>query len=205
MYNCLNIKLKCTIVFKCILIQTNRMENKINIKLEKHQLLFKQSIQEWIQTHNATVNCGHQDTNASDKTSEFLQFIFDYNNMSINKEDLQKRTRTKNAVPHCDLCIAKIANGVQCTRRKQSNDAQFCGTHIKGQPYGIESKVDSTVQQTKKVEIWVQEIKGINYYIDDANNVYKPEDIISNTANPAGIAKWALNEAGVYVIPAFGI
>lgn len=181
------------------------MENKINVKLEKHQLLFKQTIKDWFITNNATVNCGGQDTSASDKTSEFLQFIFDYNNMSIKKEDLQKRTRTKNAVPHCDLCVAKIANGVQCTRRKQSNDAQFCGTHIKGQPYGIESKVDSTVQQTKKVEIWVQEIKGINYYIDNTNNVYKPEDIISNTANPAVIAKWALNEAGTYVIPAFGI
>jgi len=196
--------LKCTVVIKCILIQTtNRMETKINNKLEKHQLLFKQSIKEWIQTHNATVNCDEQEI--SDKTSEFLQFIFDYNNMSIKKEDLQKRTRTKNAVPHCDLCIAKIANGIQCTRRKQSNDAQFCGTHIKGQPYGIETKVDNTVQQTKKVEIWVQEIKGINYYIDNTNNVYKPEDIISNTANPAVIAKWALNDAGTYVIPAFGI
>lgn len=179
------------------------MENKINVKLEKHQLLFKQSIKEWIQTHNASINCGDKET--SDKTSEFLQFIFDYNNMAIKKEDLQKRTRTKNAVPHCDLCIAKIANGIQCTRRKQSNDVQFCGTHIKGQPYGIESKVESAVQQTKKVEIWVQEIKGITYYIDDANNVYKPEDIISNIANPAVIAKWALNEAGTYIIPAFGI
>ena len=196
--------MKCAVVIKCILIQTtNRMETKINNKLEKHQLLFKQSIKEWIQTHNATVNCGEPEL--SDKTSEFLQFIFDYNNMSIKKEDLQKRTRTKNAVPHCDLCIAKIANGIQCTRRKQSNDAQFCGTHIKGQPYGIETKVDNTVQQTKKVEIWVQEIKGINYYIDNTNNVYKPEDIISNTANPAVIAKWALNDAGTYVIPAFGI
>ena len=192
------------------------MENKINVKLEKHQLLFKQSIKEWIQTHNATITCAAEDisvstsvsasaSDTSDKTSEFLQFIFDYNNMSIKKEDLQKRTRTKNAVPHCDLCIAKIANGIQCTRRKQSTDVQFCGTHIKGQPYGIESKVDTAVQQTKKVEIWVQEIKGINYYIDDTNNVYKPEDIISNMANPAVIAKWALNEAGTYVIPAFGI
>jgi len=125
--------------------------------------------------------------------------------MSIKKEDLQKRTRTKNVVPHCDLCIAKIANGIQCTRRKQSADAPFCGTHIKGQPYGVESTVNSTVLQTKKVDIWVQEMKGINYYIDNVNNVYKPEDIISNIANPAVIAKWALNEAGTYVIPAFDI
>ena len=199
-------KIETFFLFKLYITYTyiTKMENKINVKLEKHQQLFKQSIKEWLQSNNVTVQ-GAASAGQVDKTSEFLQFIYDYNNMSIKKEDLQKRTRVKNVVPHCDLCIAKIANGIQCTRRKQSDDAQFCGTHIKGQPYGIETKVDTTVQQTKKVEIWVQEIKGINYYIDNGNNVYKPEDIISNIANPAVIAKWALNEAGTYVIPAFGI
>jgi hypothetical protein len=64
-----------------------------------------------------------------------------------------------------------------------STDTQFCGTHIKGQPYGIETKQDKTKQQMKKIEIWVQDIKGINYYIDSSNNVYKPEDIIANLPN----------------------
>jgi len=175
------------------------MENKINSKLDKYQLNFKNSIKSWMTENNATVICSGED-----KTNEFLQLIYDYSKMSINKEDLQKRTRVKNVVPHCDLCIAKIADGKQCTRRK-GEDSTFCGTHIKGQPYGIETKIDTTKQQTKKVEIWVQEIKGINYYIDSSNNVYKPEDIISNIANPAVIAKWALNDEQKYVIPAFGI
>jgi len=176
------------------------MENKINAKLEKHQVAFKTSIKEWIAENSATIMC-----NGTDHTSEFLQFIYDYSKMSINKEDLQKRTRTKNVVPHCELCIAKIADGVQCTRRKQSIDSQFCGTHIKGQPYGIEENIDNTKQQTKKVEVWVQEIKGISYYIDNVNNVYKPEDILSNIINPSIIAKWALDSKSNYTIPAFGI
>jgi len=176
------------------------MENKINTKLDKYQLNFKDAIKEWIQKNNTKVIC-----NGADNTSEFLQFVYDYSKMSINKEDLQKRTRVKNVVPQCDLCTAKIANGEQCTRRKQDAESSFCGTHIKGQPYGIETKIDTTKQQTKKVEIWVQEIKGINYYIDSSNNVYKPEDIISNISNPAVIAKWALNEEHKYIIPAFGI
>jgi hypothetical protein len=176
------------------------MEVKINSKLETCQLQFKNSIKEWMKANNSTVMC-----EGADKTSDFLQFVFDTSNMSIKKEDLQKRTRVKNVVPHCELCTAKIANGVQCTRRKQNEATPFCGTHIKGQPYGIESQVDNTKQQTKKVEIWVQEIKGINYYIDSANNVYKPDDIIANMANPAVIAKWALNEANNYIIPAFGL
>jgi hypothetical protein len=176
------------------------MENKINSKLDKYQLNFKNAIKEWMQENNGTVVCADQD-----KTNEFLQFVYDYSKMSINKEDLQKRTRVKNVVPHCDLCTAKIANGEQCTRRRQGEESSFCGTHIKGQPYGIETKVDTTKQQTKKVEIWVQEIKGINYYIDSSNNVYKAEDIISNIQNPAVIAKWSLNEEQKYTIPAFGI
>ena len=80
------------------------MENKINAKLEKHQVAFKTSIKEWIAENSATIMC-----DGTDNTSEFLQFIYDYSKMSINKEDLQKRTRTKNVVPHCELCIAKIS------------------------------------------------------------------------------------------------
>ncbi len=176
------------------------MENKINSKIEKYQQNFKNSIKEWMKENNATIICDH-----TNKTSEFLQFVYDYSNMSINKEDLQKRTRVKNVVPHCDLCTAKIANGEQCTRRRQGEESPFCGTHVKGQPYGIETKIDDSKQKTKKVEIWVQEIKGIHYYIDSSNNVYKSEDIISNIQNPAVIAKWDLNEEHKYVIPAFGI
>lgn len=177
------------------------MESKINTKIEKYQLAFKDAIKNWFKEVDATI----MSSESRDITSEFLQFVYDYNNMSINKEDLQKRTRVKNVVPHCELCIAKIANGAQCTRRKQSETEQFCGTHIKGQPYGIISNVETSKQQTKKIEIWVQEIKGVSYYIDKTNNVYKPEDIMSNNPNPSIIAKWALNEANAYIIPAFGI
>ncbi len=176
------------------------METKINSMLEKHQLEFKNAMKEWISVNKTDIIC-----NGQNKTSEFIQFMFDYNNMSINKSDLVKRTRVKNVVPHFELCVAKIANGVQCTRRKQNDDTPFCGTHIKGQPYGIENNSDKEKQQTKKVDVWVQEIKGISYYIDNANNVYKPEDIMSNKPNPSVIAKWALNENNNYIIPAFGI
>ena len=171
------------------------MENKINTKLDQHQLLFKQSIKSWMADNKANVSI-----NGQDKTSEFLQFIFDFNNMSINKEDLRKRTRVKNVVPQCELCIAKIADGTQCTRRKQLTDTTFCGTHIKGQPYGIETFIDNALQTTHKVNIWVEEINGIHYYIDNVNNVYKHEDIISNIVNPAIVANWALTETGAYYL-----
>lgn len=178
------------------------MENKINTKLEKHQVLFKTAIKNWLDENNATIIRSDKDI-----TSEFMQFMYGFDKLSISKEDLQKRTRVKNAVPKYDLCIAKIANETQCTRRKQGDDSTFCGTHIKGQPYGIVANNNDTdiKQKTKKVEVWVQEIKGISYYIDSENNVYKTEDILSNKTNPQVVAKWGLSEDNTYTIPAFNI
>lgn len=179
------------------------MERNINKKVEQYQVEFKNDIKKWLQSESAKITSSK---GTDDLTSKFLQFIFDYNSLSFNKDDFQKRKRIKNIVPSNDLCIAKRANGEQCTRRKKDETCDFCGTHIKGTPHGeINSNVDDKAKIISKVDIWVQEIKGINYYIDSLNNVYKPEDIISNKQNPAVIAKWSLTDAGVYKIPLFGI
>ena len=124
--------------------------------------------------------------------------------LQLQKKIFQKRKRVKNLVPHFERCIAKKAEGEQCTRRKKDKE-DFCGTHVKGTPHGMVSSNSDNIVTTTKVEVWVQEIKGINYYIDASNNVYKPEDIISNMQNPNIIAKWALNEKGNYTIPEFNI
>lgn len=179
------------------------MERNINKKVEQYQVEFKNDIKKWLQTESAKIT---STKGAEDLTSKFLQFVFDYNSLLFNKDDFQKRKRIKNIVPSNDLCIAKRANGEQCTRRKKDENSDFCGTHIKGTPHGeMNSIMDDKAKNMSKVEIWVQEIKGINYYIDSLNNVYKPEDIISNKQNPSVIAKWSLSEEGVYKIPLFGI
>lgn len=179
------------------------MERNINKKVEQYQVEFKNDIKKWFQSESAKIT---SNINDEDMTSRFLQFVYDYNSLSFNKDDFQKRKRIKNIVPSNDLCIAKRANGEQCTRRKKDETSDFCGTHIKGTPHGeINKNIDNKEKTISKVDIWVQEIKGINYYIDSLNNVYKPEDIISNKQNPAVIAKWSLTEGGVYKIPLFGI
>ena len=38
-------------------------------------------------------------------------------------------------VPSSERCMAKRANGEQCTRRKKQ-DSCYCGTHTKGTPHG---------------------------------------------------------------------
>jgi hypothetical protein len=174
------------------------MERRVTKKIETYQVEFKNEVKNWLSTQGATVKSGNDD-----KTSVFLQFLFDFPALKLDKEDFLKRKRIKNIVPKYERCTSKRANGEQCTRRKK-NGCEFCGTHTKGTPHGVMDKGISDDNKIKiKVEIWVQEIKGINYYIDTDNNVYKPEDIIQNSDTPQIIAKWICDENDNYSIPEF--
>lgn len=130
-----------------------------------------------------------------------LNYIYTYDHLTIEKNDLQKRKRVKNIVPFCNRCKAKRANGEQCSRRKK-DESEFCGTHIKGIPHGqIQNNNDDEEDNKKNITVWAEEIMGITYYIDQNNNVYSPSDIINNIENPGVIAMWEL-QGGKYVIPA---
>ena len=183
------------------------MEKHINQKIEQYQVAFKNDIKKWLLTHNISV----VDSKNTVMNGEFLQFIYDYNSMQMNETDFKKRKRIKNAVPQFELCIAKRANGEQCTRRKKTDGeyketaTNFCGTHVKGTPHGIITNDVEMPKPNTKVEVWVKDIKGINYYIDANHNVYKPEDILSNKINPSVIAKWVKVTEDIYSIPQFGI
>jgi hypothetical protein len=198
------------------------MEKRISKKIDTHQVEFKNAIREWIKTNNVKIigynddenedNTDEQETTI-DKTSNFLQFVYDYNGVSLTKEDFQKRKRTKNVVPCYERCMAKRSNGEQCTRRKKEGDT-YCGTHMKGTPHGVITEEEKKEEQkdehgiyltTKKVDVWVQEIKGIHYYIDQENNVYHPDDILSNKQYPRKIGKWTFNETDGYHIPSLSV
>lgn len=184
------------------------MEKHINHKIETFQVKFKNDLKDWLLSRQAIIF-------AKDQTAllntEFLQYMYDYTNMHMDENDFKKRKRIKNTVPTFELCIAKRANGEQCTRRKKTDGAfkddptNFCGTHVKGTPHGIVSPDVEAKKPNAKVEVWVKDIKGINYYIDAQHNVYKPDDILANKPNPAVIAKWAKITDEVYSIPQFGI
>ena len=136
--------------------------------------------------------------------TKLLQCIFDYKSIDIGKQDFVKRKRVKTELLVDDRCIAKRACDEQCSRKKKMS-SEFCGTHVKGLPYGTihEEKVIS-VPSIKKVEIWIEDIKGIAYYLDNENNVYQTEDIIRNIHNPRVIAKYT-KIGDSYSIPEFSI
>ena len=166
------------------------MEKRINKKIHQYLLQFKQDIKEQFdnQQHNLD----------KEFYSNTLQYIFDYYNLEINKDDLTKRKRVKNIVPLHERCCALRANMEQCTRRKK-DESDYCGTHIKGRPHGeVSEKKEGEI--LKKKEVWAQDINGIIYFIDHDNNVYEHADIINGIVNPKIIAKY-FKENDKYYIP----
>lgn len=171
------------------------MEKRLAKKFDNHIVSFKDQIKEWFAENNCEIE---GDAN----TSDFLKFVYDFNGIALNKEDFLKRKRIKSVVPQYERCIAKRANGDQCTRRKKGTLC-YCGTHSKGTPHGFVN-IDNGDKSNKseQVEVWVQEIKGIHYYIDNKRNVYRVEDVISNKSDPAIIAEYEVKD-GIYSIPAY--
>lgn len=170
------------------------MEKRLNKKLETYIGTYKDSIRE-----RAT----QLGLNNDAKYVQLLQYIYDYDRLSFNKEDFQKRKRVKNFVPIYDRCCARRASGEQCTRRRK-DESEYCGTHMKGTPHGTVDVQSDVKSNTQKVEVWAQDIQGIVYYIDKHNNVYETSDIIKNQVNPKIIAKY-IKTGEIYSIPEFNI
>ena len=171
------------------------MEKHINRCIETYTTQFKDDLK------NKIVELNFQE---KQKTNELVEFLYDYTRLTFKKNELSKKKRTKNSIPPPYRCIAKRANGEQCTRRKKEN-CEFCGTHSKGTPQGLFQKKDSVNKESNEnIEVLVEEIKGIVYYIDKFNNVYKTEDILEGRENPRIIAK-CVRENGKCTIPELGL
>ena len=166
------------------------MEKRVSSKINDYFDVFKQDIKLWMEEN--------KDIDFKSK-SDFLKFIYDYNNLTLEKDDFSKRKRIKSHVPHYLRCMAKRANGEQCTRKKK-DDSCYCGTHDKNRPHGVVDKDDENDVKLKKMEVRLQDINGILYYIDKFNNIYKTDDIIENKVNPSIIAKYKIDDEGNYVI-----
>ena len=166
------------------------MEIKINKKIERHMEEYKSYILKNISKSN-------------DEYENITYVLNNYKKLHISKEDLNKKTRIKNTVNLEDRCQALRANNSQCTRRKQKYSC-FCGTHIKGTPYGkILENNNGKLSLKEEINIYTKEIQGITYYIDDKNNIYSSEEILNNSNNPTIIGRYLVkrdnNENNTYV------
>jgi hypothetical protein len=171
------------------------MEKRINKKIENYISDFKDKIRE------KAIGSGLTEDPA---LSEIIQYILDYEELTLTKDDFTKRKRVKNAVHLSDRCCAKRANGEQCTRRRKDETTEYCGTHLKGTPHGSCDFEEEAKPVGHKIEVWAQDIQGIIYYVDKTGNVYQTEDIMHGNVNPKIIAKY-VKVADVYSIPEFNI
>lgn len=162
------------IEFNVIVILLSKMETRVNKRIDAYLCQMKSNIKEWFVNNNSEIS-------GDSNISEFLKFIYDYDGFKITKDDLLKRKRLKNCVPETNRCLAKRANGEQCTRRKKDG-CEFCGTHTKGTPHGIVDKEINSSKVENKREVWVQSIHGINYFIDSDNNVYDHTDVLRTSS-----------------------
>jgi hypothetical protein len=185
------------------------MERRINKKIESYITEFKENIKQKtdeLRLKNEELNDEDKDKeqNYESILSQLVQYVYDYERLTLVKEDFTKRKRVKNSVHLADRCCAKRANGEQCTRRRKDDATEYCGTHLKGRPHGVCDTNEDNKPHGKKVEVWAQDIQGIMYYIDNMHNVYQVEDILQNKINPKVIAKY-LKIGETFTIPDFNI
>ena len=171
------------------------MERRLSKKIIAHTQKFKSDIEQWLVENNISIV---DSTTGAECQDKFKVFMGNYSDITFNKEDFLKRKRVKNMAPQQERCMAKRADGSQCTRRKKSGE-RYCGTHIKGTPHGKISTSDEDQPVTKQVDVWTEDINGINSFIDADGNVYKAEDVMHNKQNPSIVGRWEKIE-GKYVI-----
>lgn len=159
-------------------------ENKLNATIQRYVADFKNKLREHISKQTST--------------ALLLEFVNEYEMPVLNEEDYMKKKRVKNPIPFHEKCIAKRANGEQCSRRKKKS-SDYCGTHNKARPHGVitpettgEGNHDGNVVK-KEIEVWLEDINGIMYWINDTGTIYHPEDIQANIENPRIIAHYEKN------------
>lgn len=170
------------------------MEKIVNKHIEEFTTHFKDEIKDKITSLNLY---------EKEKVNELLLFIYDYNRLILQKDDLLKPKRAKIELPVQFRCIAKRVNGEQCTRRK-NKDNEYCGTHTKALPFGNFDKVELEEKSNQSMNVFAEDIQGIIYYIDQFLNVYNTVDILEGKEDPKIIAKAEKNN-NRYTIPAFGL
>jgi hypothetical protein len=170
------------------------MEKIINKLIEEFTTQFKDDIKDKMTSLNIY---------EKEKVNELLLFIYDYNRLTLQKEDLIKTKRNKSDIPAHFRCTAKRVDGEQCTRRK-NKDCEFCGTHIKSLPSGTIDEDENEKVSIQSMNVFAEDIQGIVYYIDRFLNVYNTADILEGKEDPKIIAK-ATKKDNRFTIPEFGL
>tara|TARA_B110000879_G_C10969103_1_gene430700 strand:- start:42 stop:605 length:564 start_codon:yes stop_codon:yes gene_type:complete len=92
-----------------------------------------------------------------------------------------KKKYKKNVVDKCLLCMAKKADGLQCTRRRKVKDIngniitppiEYCGKHIKSIKYGRIDDDEKFKDTSRYIKTVRENIDGEYYLVDEKDRVY---------------------------------
>tara|TARA_B100001093_G_scaffold442236_1_gene443825 strand:+ start:1462 stop:1962 length:501 start_codon:yes stop_codon:yes gene_type:complete len=85
---------------------------------------------------------------------------------------IKKKKRKKNRVlDKNELCMAKKADGHQCTRRRKDGN-EYCGKHLNNLKFGRIDDDDKYNDTNKYIKTTREKIDGIDYLVDSNNTVY---------------------------------
>ena len=187
-----------------------KMETYMNRRIDEYIVGFKNDIKSKMSTLEI-INQSNSSETEREKMREFLEFIFEYPKLVLDKKDFIVSKRRSSSI-HPDQetqvnvltfpvhmqCLAKRSDGIQCTRKKKKC-CDFCGTHAKLDAI----QRTSTPESIQRMEVSAEDIHGIIYYIDRFNNVYNTEDILESKENPRIIAKATKHSNNMYMIEEF--
>ena len=172
-------KLTCGIkidIVLCVVLKIKRMSsgqiNKLNKKSQAHMAQCILAIRERLEGSGMP-------------HAEIVEMLGNPDAFAVTNTDFEKKRRARAAIPYYERCSGKKADSDQCTRRRQQGSL-FCGTHVKGTPYGQISDGDPV---SDKIQVHVEEVNGIVYWVDDDSNVYSQEDVYLGKKDPRVIAK----------------
>jgi len=188
-----------------------KMETYMNRRIDEYIVGFKNDIKSKMSTLEI-INQPNSSETELEKMREFLEFIFEYPKLILDKKDfiVSKRRASSSINPDQEnqvsvltfpahmQCLAKRSDGIQCTRKKKKC-CDFCGTHAKLDAI----QRTSTPESIQRMEVSAEDIHGIIYYIDRFNNVYNTEDILEGRENPRIIAKATKHSNNMYMIDEF--
>lgn len=185
-----------------------KMETFMNRRIDEYIVGFKNDIKSKLSTLEI-INQPNSSEKEVEKMREFLEFIFEYPKLVLDKKEFivsKRRSTSTDTNPENRVltfqahmqCLAKRSDGIQCTRKKKKC-CDFCGTHAKLDAI----QRTSTPESIQRMEVSAEDIHGIIYYIDHYNNVYNTEDILEGKENPRIIAKATKHSNNMYMIDEF--
>lgn len=87
------------------------------------------------------------DLDEDELKEKFLNDIIVESTESFSENDRKTANkRTRKTIPENEQCMAKVASGNQCRRRKKGDYSDYCGGHASSRPYG---RIDN-VKKNKK-------------------------------------------------------